>query len=79
MFIQSRHVQRGAVPFVLCEGVMRVKGVQCQHHAVSGYLGEDTGGRDTEAQAVAADKCSLRDRKGSDGKSVDERMIRRHR
>jgi len=75
MLPQSRHVQRGAVPFMLGECVLRVKGVDGKHQPIASDFCHDTRRRDTETERVSTDECGLGEGKGADGESINQYMI----
>jgi len=63
----------GAVAFVACEAVVGVGFVQFPHEVVAGLLGDDAGGGDGEAAAVAFDHGLVSTGEAFDRESVDER------
>jgi hypothetical protein len=75
MLLQSRQVQGCPVSLVLRECVLGILGVESEHEAVSGDLGKNTGGRDAEAQAVAANQGGLGLGEGAHGEPVDEHVV----
>src|SRR5208282_849430 len=71
---QCGEVLGRAVALVLREAVAGKTRVVLAHHPVAGHLGQDRGGRDTEALAVAADDRGLRMLKRRDPASVDQHV-----
>src|SRR5206468_1493725 len=72
---QSRKMFGGSVTFVLGETVLGELFVDARHNAVARDLGDDAGGGDGEAFAVAFDDGGLRDADGRDVQAVYEDVI----
>lgn len=73
--MQFYQVQFGAVAFVLAEAIFGKTRAKVAHNRVAGDLGDDTGGGNAEAEAIAIDNCSLRERKRENGKTVDQDVV----
>ena len=75
MLMQFYQVQFRAVAFVLAEAIFGKTRAEVAHNRVAGDLGDHTGGRDAEAEAVAIDDGGLRKRKRENRKPVDQNMV----
>jgi len=65
----------GAVAFMLGEAIERVLLVQGQHHAVAGNFGDDGGGGDGEAEGIALDDRTLRQRHGWQAHGIQQERL----
>lgn len=75
--MQSQEVQFGAVTFVLGEAILRKGGAEVAHNFIARDLGDDAGGGDAEAEAIAVNDGGLREGERGDGPAVDERVLGR--
>ena len=69
-------MQLGAVTFVLAETIFRKTRAEFAHHRIARHFRDHARGRDAQAEAIAIDDRSLRERKRINGKAVDEHMLR---
>jgi len=70
-------MQFGSVTFVLTETILRELGAKVTHHPVAGDFGDDTGGGDAQANAIAVNDGRLRKGKRDNRQPVDQNMVRR--
>ena len=75
--VQSHEMQRGPVTLVLAEAVIRETRAEIPHQRVARDLGDDAGGGDAEAEAIAIDDGGLREGKRVNWEAIDERVIGR--
>ena len=68
-------MQLRAVAFVLAEAIFGKTRAEVAHNRIARDLGDHTGGRDAEAEAIAIDNCGLRKRKRENRKPVDQDMV----
>ena len=76
MKAKTFEVQRGAVALVLRKAVLGEFAVEVEHDSIACDLCNHAGGGDREAEPVASDQCRLLDGEMSNGKSVDQYVIR---
>ena len=60
---------------MLGESVLWIFPVEFVHDPVPGDLGQDTGGGDTEADPIPANKCRMLNRESLDRQSIHEGMV----
>ena len=70
-------MQFSSVTFVLVEAILRELRAKVTHHSVARYLGDHAGSSDAQANTVAIDDGSLRERKGNDRQPIYQDVIRR--
>jgi len=70
-------MQFGAVTFVLAERILRKLRAKVTHHSVPCDLGDNAGGGDAQAEAIAVDDRGLRKWKRNHGQAVDQNVVRR--
>ncbi len=68
-------MQFSSVTFVLGEAILRELSAKVTHHPVARHLGDDAGGSDAQANAIAVDDGRLRQRKRDDGQPIDQNVI----
>ena len=73
--MQFDQVQFRAVAFVLAEAILGETCAEVPHYRITGNLGNDTGGGDAEAVAIAINNRGLWQWEGVDGKAVDQHMV----
>lgn len=59
---------------MFCKSILGIFPIEFLHEAITGYLGQNAGGGDTETDPIPSDQCSLLQRQSLDGKSIHERM-----
>ena len=69
----SEMVCRGIAPMT-CKAVLREFLIEFIHDPVAGHLGQDAGGRDTEAEPIATDESRLLHRESFGRQSIHEDM-----
>ncbi len=67
---------RRGVALMFVKFILRINLVSVLHDPIACHLRNHTGGRDTEALAVAFDDCRLRNGKRFYGDAIDKRMSR---
>ena len=75
VLMQFNQVQFRAIAFVLAEAILGKARAEVAHNRVASDLGNDTGGGNAEAEAIAIDNCGLRKGKRKNGQAVDEHMV----
>lgn len=70
--VQGSQVLRRAIAFMLAEAVTGVQGVEIAHQSVARDFGENGGGGDAQAAAVAFDEGYLRQRDIWQAQGVDD-------
>ena len=70
-------MQFSSVTFVLGEAILGELSAKVTHQPVARDLGDDAGGSDAQADAIAVDDGRLRKGKRDDGQPVDQSVIRR--
>ena len=75
VLFEGGEVLFGAVAFMLGEAIERVLLVQGQHHAVAGNFGNDGGGGDREAEGIALDDGTLRQRYGWQAHGIQQKRL----
>lgn len=68
-------MQFRAVALVLAEAILGKAGAEVAHDRVAGDFGNDTGGGNGEAEAIAVDDGRLGKGKRKNGKAIDEHMV----
>jgi hypothetical protein len=75
--MKFQQVQFSSVTFVLVEAILRELGTKVTHHPVTRYLGDHTGGSDTQTDAVTIDNRRLWKWKRNDRQPVNQNMLGR--
>ena len=70
-------MQFGAVALVLAEAILGKTGAEVTHHSVARDLGDDTGGGDAQADAIALHDGGLGKGEWGNGQAVDEDVFGR--
>ena len=73
--MQFSQVQFRPVAFVLAKAIFGKARAEVAHNRVAGNFGNDTGGGNAEAEAIAIDNCGLRKGKRKNRKAVNEHMV----
>jgi hypothetical protein len=68
-------MQFSSVAFVLAEAILGELSAKVTHHPVARHLGDDAGGSDAQADAIAVDDGRLRKWKRDDGQPIDQSVI----
>ena len=75
MLMQFNQMQFRAVAFVLAEAIFGEARAEVAHNRIARHLRNHTGCGDGEAVAVAIDDRGLRQRKGENGKAIDQHVV----
>jgi len=73
--MELQQMQFSSVTFVLGEAILGELSAKVTHHPVARHLGDDAGGSDAQANAIAVDDGRLRKGKRDDGQPIDQSVI----
>jgi hypothetical protein len=73
--MELQQMQFSSVAFVLAEAILGELSAKVTHHPVARHLGDDAGGSDAQADAIAVDDGRLRKWKRDDGQPIDQSVI----
>jgi hypothetical protein len=73
--MELQQMQFSSVTFVLGEAILGELSAKVTHHPVARDLGDDAGGSDAQADAIAVDDGRLRKWKRDDGQPIDQSVI----
>ncbi len=73
--MELQQMQFSSVTFVLGEAILGELSAKVTHHPVARHLGDDAGGSDAQADAIAVDDSGLRKWKRDDGQPIDQSVI----
>jgi hypothetical protein len=75
--MEFQQMQFGSVTFVLAEAILGKLSAKVTHHPIACDLGDDAGGSDAQADAIAVDDGRLRKWKRDHRQPVDQDVVGR--